>query len=102
MTLFKIFEYFCPFLSLTIITGQRSFSSLADRLLNLTPETKNSFEHFHCEIWKPFFQILQISFLFDLFTNKAIKLKVAESNQAKASLSKPWLATDEANHSPVV
>ena len=30
---FKIFEYFCPFLSLTIITGQQSFSSLADGYL---------------------------------------------------------------------
>ena len=29
---FKIFEYFCPFLSLTIISGQRRFSSLADGL----------------------------------------------------------------------
>ena len=28
----KFFEYFCPFLSLTIITGQRSFLSLADGL----------------------------------------------------------------------
>ena len=33
-------------------------------------------------------QILKI-FLFDLFTNKSRKLKVAESNQAKASLTKP-------------
>ena len=30
---FKIFEYFCPILSLTIINGQRSFSSLADGYL---------------------------------------------------------------------
>ena len=30
------------------------------------------------------------------------KLKVAESNQAKASITKPWLATDEGNRSPVV
>ena len=29
----------------------------------------------------------------------ARKLKVAESNQAKASLTKPWLATDKANRS---
>ena len=36
------------------------------------------------------------------FTNKARKLKVAESNQAKASLTKQWLATDEANRSLVV
>ena len=35
-----MFEYFCPFLSLTIITEHRSSSILADGLLNLTPETK--------------------------------------------------------------
>ena len=39
---------------------------------------------------------------FYLFTNKARKLKFAESNEAKASLTKPWLASDEANRSPVV
>ena len=43
---FKFFEYFCPFLSLAIITGQRSFSSLSDGLPGITSETKNSFEHF--------------------------------------------------------
>ena len=43
-----------------------------------------------------------MSSLFDLFTNKARKLQVAQSNQAKASLIKPWLAADEANRSPVV
>ena len=36
---FKIFEYFCPLLSLNIITGPLSFSSLADGLLVITPET---------------------------------------------------------------
>ena len=46
------------------------------------------------------FQI--ISSLFDLFTNQARKLKFAESNQAKARLTKPWLATDKANRFPVV
>ena len=46
----KFFEY-CPFLSLTIITGQRSFSNLADGLLDKNPETKNVFEHFlYCEM----------------------------------------------------
>ena len=34
---------------------------------------------------------------FDLFTNQTRKLKGAESNQAKASLTKLWLATDEIN-----
>ena len=48
-------------------------------------------------------QIFKISvFLSDLFTNKARKLKDAESNLAIVSLTKPWLATDEANRSPVV
>ena len=28
--------------------------------------------------------------------------KIAESNQAKASFTKQWLGTDEANRSPVV
>ena len=37
---FKCFEYFCPFLSLTIITGQQKFSSVADGLLDIAPETK--------------------------------------------------------------
>ena len=32
--LFKIFGYFCAILSLTIITGQPSFSSLGDGLLD--------------------------------------------------------------------
>ena len=45
-------------------------------------------------------QIFKISFLFDLFTNNT--RKIAESIQAKASLTKPWLATDKANRSPVV
>ena len=56
---------------------------------------------FRCQIWKLFkkFAIL-CKFLFDLFTNKARKLKVAESNQAKAGFTKPWLVTDEANRSP--
>ena len=34
---FKVFEYFCPF---TIISDQRRFSSHADELLDITPETK--------------------------------------------------------------
>ena len=67
------------------------------------------FGNFHCKIWKLLFEILQyfvkflnICFLFDLFTNKARKLKVAESNQAKGSLTKQWLATDETDCSPGV
>ena len=34
--------------------------------------------------------------------NEARKLKFEESNRAKASLTKPWLATDEADRSLVV
>ena len=45
-TVIKIFKFFCPFLSLTIITGQRSFLSLSDGLHEKYPETKNVFEHF--------------------------------------------------------
>ena len=56
---FKIFEYFCPFLSLTIITGQRNFLGLSDGLLERTPERKIVFELFHCEMWKLLFQSLQ-------------------------------------------
>ena len=37
--IFSIF-FFCPFLSLTTITGQRNFSSLGDGLLDRTFETK--------------------------------------------------------------
>ena len=43
---FKIFEYFCPFLSLTIITGHQSFLGLADGLHDKNPETKIVFEDF--------------------------------------------------------
>ena len=84
-------------------TGRRNFLSLANGLLDKTPETKNGFERLltaksgnflfkFCNFLK-----YQFFFLFDLFTNKARQLKVAESNQAKASLSKPLLAADEAN-----
>ena len=45
-------------------------------------------------------QIFKIGFLFDLFTNNT--RKIAESNQAKASLTKPCSANDKANRSPVV
>ena len=98
---------FCPFLSSTIITGQRSFSILADGLLNITPEKKivlklstaksASFFEF-CNIW----QIFKISVFSLIYLLTRLENKVAVSNQAKASLTKPWLATDEANRSPVV
>ena len=73
------------------------FSSLVEGLLDITPERKKIVSHFFtpkagsfsfifCNI-AIFFKISV--FLFDLFTNKARKLKVAVSNQAKASLTKP-------------
>ena len=39
----KVLNIFCPFLSLTNITGQRNFSSVADGLLERTFETKMFF-----------------------------------------------------------
>ena len=38
-----VFKIFCPFLSLTIITDQRGFSSLAVGLLDIIPETGKYF-----------------------------------------------------------
>ena len=64
--IFKIFEYSCPFLSLTIIYGQRSISSLAYRLIDLTAETKNSFEQFRCELWKLFFKFCNVLQIFKI------------------------------------
>ena len=58
----KIFEYFCPSLVLTIITGQRKFLGLADGLNKRTSKTKNCFERFfHCEIRKLSSLILHFS-----------------------------------------
>ena len=101
----KIIEYFCAS-QLTIITGQRSFSSLADHLFDITPDTENSFEPFSLRNLEASLlnsiSFQNISFLFELFTSKARKLKVAESNQAKAGLDKLWLAAVKAISSPVV
>ena len=74
-----------------------SFSEFNDPYLNFFTAKSESLSFKFCNI----LQIYKIP-VFDLFTKKARKLKVAESNQAKASLTKPWLATDEANRSPVV
>ena len=46
-----IFGYFCPF---SIITGQRSFQVMQMSYMTWMQRQKNSFEHFHCEIWKFF------------------------------------------------
>ena len=48
-----------------------------------------------------FANFLDFAFSFDLLLRLRI-IKVAESNQAKASLRKRWLATKEANRLPVV
>ena len=101
----KFLNIFCSFLSLAIINGQRSFSSLPYVLPEVTPETKIVLNFFTENSFPSNFSIfdnfLNISYLFDLFDNKVRKLKIAKSNQIKASLTKLWLATDEANHSRV-
>ena len=71
------------------MTGQRSFSSLADGLLDITPETKLVSGGFFSE---------SILFLFDMIS-LLTRLEVAEPNQGKANLTKTWLATDEVNRS---
>ena len=68
-----------------IITGQGNFLGLADGLLDNTSETKNGFKHFTAKsgnLSDKFCNTLQFFklsdfFLFDLFTIKARKLKVA-------------------------
>ena len=68
---FKIFEHFCPFLSLTILTGQRKLLSLGlhDKYL----DAKNVFEHFlYCDMWKIFFWILRFQFF--LYGKKLLAL----------------------------
>ena len=47
-------------------------------------------------------QIFKISVFYLIYFLTRLENKVAESTQAKARLSKPWLATDEANCSRVV
>ena len=80
---------------------------LADGLLDSTPGHKIVRKIFTEKsgsflVLQNFANFLKYQFLFGLYTYKARKLIVVESNQAKARLTKPWLATDEANRSPVV
>ena len=78
----KIFENFCLFLSLTIITGQRSFSSLADGLREKIQRQKIFLKMFFtvkCGNFSLEFCTLSF-FLYDLVTNKFRKLEVVESN----------------------
>ena len=74
-------------------------------LLNITPEKEICFEIFHCKICKLFefcniWQIFKISVFCFIYLLKRLENKVAEPNQVKASLTKPWLANDDANRSP--
>ena len=67
-------------------------------------DKKSSFEHFSSKS-RSFYKCCnflkyQVFILF--IYNKARKLKVAEANQAEASSTKLWLATDEAHRSPIV
>ena len=83
---FKIFEYFCPFLSLTIVTGQQGFLCLAERLDEKIPESKNLNIFFTaiCENFSS--EFCAFSFLCDLVTNKARKLNCSfESHHGKNS-----------------
>ena len=71
-----VFEDFCTFLNLAIITGQRNLI-LADGLHDKTPLTKNVSEHFFtAKLGKFSFEFCFCSFLCDLVTNKARKLEV--------------------------
>ena len=83
LQLFLIFFEYCPFLSLTINTRQRSFLSLADELHDKNQETKKCSLNilFTAKCGKFSFEFCTfIFFLHDLVTNKARKLKVVESN----------------------
>ena len=53
-------------------------------------------------LWESMAAIFRQSAGYVLFTKKARKLKFAESNQPKASLTKLWLANDKASRSLVV
>ena len=69
-------NFFYLLLSLTTITGQQSFLSLGDDLLDRTFETKNGCRLFLLRSWKLLCLSLPFSvFLYDLFTNKARKLQ---------------------------
>ena len=90
---FKIFKFFCAFLSLTIITGQQSFLSLADGLHDKNPETKIVFEHFfYCEMWKLFIGILHFQFSYFLYDKVVESNLIMEKMPSSLSLSLCWLA----------
>ena len=74
----KFFQYLS--FSLTTVTGQQIFSSLADGFLDRTFETKNGFEFFYCEVEK-FSLILRFSVIFYMIylLTRLKKLEVAVS-----------------------
>ena len=73
-------HFFVFLLSLTIISGQQSFLSLADGLYDRNRETI-FLKIFTAKCGNFHFEFCAFSFfLHDLITNKARKLKVAESN----------------------
>ena len=83
---FKIFAYFFPFLSLTIITGQRSLLSLANGLNDKHPDSKRFLNIFFSAICGNFSsEFCTFSFFrYDLVTNKAKSCSV-ESHHGKNS-----------------
>ena len=87
----KLFNIFCPFLSLTTITGQRIFLSLGGGFLDRAFQTKMVLS-FLPQSWKLVFNFAFFSFfLFDLFTNKARKVEVGyhHGNYSYLSFSLP-------------
>ena len=109
---FKIFEYFSPFLSLTILNGQRRFLSFG--LHDKYSETNNVFEHFLYRKLETFLYFLFLLSFLNSFVDAALQrllrgmmsssitLISSPINPAKTYLTKQLLGADEANPSPVV
>ena len=73
--IFKNFEYFCPLLILTILTGQQNFLCHSVALRDRSPETKNLWTLFPLQnLETSFLNFALLFFLYDLVTNKARKL----------------------------
>ena len=89
---FKFFFVLFEFIDRYTVTDQPSFSSLAEWLLDIIPETKKVLNIFTAESESFSFQFCNILQIFKKsvsfkFTNKAGKLKVPESNQVEISLT---------------
>ena len=78
----KIFQYFCPILSLTTITGKIQTFKVLDMVYLTELSRQKMFSNFFTARLKTFlcFAIFSI-FLYELFSNKFRKLEVAESNR---------------------